>query len=382
MADRHLLLELLGAALRRIEGRRCVANYLAANPSRVDGPLAVAAVGKAASSMALGVLERHAAQVRRMLVITKDGHVDPELVRVAKAEILESSHPVPDARSRAAGARLVDWLDAVPADELPLLLVSGGASSLVEHLRPGVDLAALIEVTRTGLAAGWSIERLNSERTRLSAIKGGGLSRRLVHRAALALFISDVPGDDTRVIGGGLLGPSAGGEADQVDRAIVASLGDATNAVAEAGAAHGLQVETSPHRFDGEAEHVAREFVVALRASPADVLVWGGESVVRLPPQPGRGGRNQHLALAAAFALKNFPRAMVLAVGTDGTDGVTPDAGALVDSNTVERIELAGFDAQKALDSADSGTALEAAGDLIHTGPTGSNVCDLLVGMR
>jgi hydroxypyruvate reductase len=253
---------------------------------------------------------------------------------------------------------------------------------LVEHLRPGVDLAALIEVTQTGLAAGWSIERLNSERTRLSAIKGGGLSRRLVHRAALALFISDVPGDDTRVIGGGLLGPSAGGEADQVDRAIVASLGDATNAVAEAGAAHGLQVETSPHRFDGEAEHVAREFVVALRASPADVLVWGGESVVRLPPQPGRGGRNQHLALAAAFALKNFPRAMVLAVGTDGTDGVTPDAGALVDSNTVERIELAGFDAQKALDSADSGTALEAAGDLIHTGPTGSNVCDLLVGMR
>ncbi len=345
-------------------------------------PLAVAAVGKAASSMALGALERHADRVQSLLVVTKDGHVDPELARIPLAEIYEAAHPVPDARSLAAGRRLLEWVDALPAELMPVLLVSGGASSLVEHLRPGVELAALVELNRQGLAAGWSIERLNAARTQLSELKGGGLTQRLRGRHALALFISDVPGDDTRVIGAGLLGPVGAHTADRIERLVVASLADAMQAAADAAAANGLHAQLGQRRFDADAEVVAREFVAALKACPSDVLIWGGESVVRLPASPGRGGRNQHLALAAALALKDFPAGVVLAAGTDGTDGVTGDAGALVDGGTIERIELAGFDAVQALAAADSGTVLEAAGDLVHTGPTGSNVCDLLIGMR
>jgi glycerate 2-kinase len=114
----------------------------------------------------------------------------------------------------------------------------------------------------------------------------------------------------------------------------------------------------------------------------AKVAIWGGESTLTLPARTGRGGRNQHLALAAARLIAGDDELMLLAAGTDGTDGPTTDAGAIVDGETCARIAVAEIDAEDALRGADSGTALAAAGDLIDTGPTGTNVGDLVIGLK
>jgi hydroxypyruvate reductase len=127
---------------------------------------------------------------------------------------------------------------------------------------------------------------------------------------------------------------------------------------------------------------VAQEFVEALRHTSADGLVWGGESTVTLPDRAGRGGRNQQLALTAALALRMNEPLTILAAGTDGTDGVTEDAGAVIDAGTVARAELAGVDVQRAWREFDAALALEAAEDLVHIGPTGTNVGDILIGIR
>jgi hydroxypyruvate reductase len=135
-------------------------------------------------------------------------------------------------------------------------------------------------------------------------------------------------------------------------------------------------------RFDGEAIRLAARFTHELLIGDTQVRVWGGESTVRLPSHPGRGGRNQHLALAAARLLPDYPQLLLLAAGTDGTDGPTEAAGGLVDADTCGRLALAGLDADDCLSRADAGTALEAAGALVHTGPTGTNVADLVIGLK
>lgn len=377
MSARHLLLELFDAALRSVSGSACVANELRFLRMR---QCALFSIGKAASAMTRGALEQLQDRVASALVITKDGHVDGELRRDARVTILESAHPVPDERSLAAGAALKEALRDLPADLLPVFLISGGSSSLVESLKPGASLADLRALNERGLAAGWDIAHLNRERGTLSLLKGGGVARLLGERKAVALFISDVPGDDPRVIGSGLLGAGAG--SDRIERHVVANVDAAVGAAIAAGAARGLVLEPAPRRFDGAAAAVAAEFVEALRDTSADGLVWGGESTVQLPDRHGRGGRNTHLALAAARLLRKGESLTILAAGTDGTDGPTDDAGAIVDAGTVERAELAGCDVERAFRQFDSGTALECSEDLVHTGPTGTNVGDLLIGLR
>lgn len=373
---RRFLLEMLDAALRAVNGRRVVAHFL--ESWRFDTRVEVLAIGKAASAMALGARDVLGARIVRMLVVTKLGHSDPELAG-AGVEQWESAHPVPDETSLECGARLEARLrDPLPG-VMPLFLVSGGSSSLVECLRDGVTLADLRSLNSHGLAAGWNIARLNAERARLSRIKAGGIARMLGDRRALALFVADVAGDDPEIIGSGLLGH--GGRQDAVERHVIASVEHAVHAVAAAAGHRGLRLEIAP-RFEGPADAVAREFVARLRDSPADGVVCGGESTVCLSAHPGRGGRNQHLALSAALLLRAAEPMTLLAAGTDGTDGPTPDAGAIVDSGTVERAELAGVDAARALRDYDSGLALESAGDLVHTGPTGTNVGDILIGVK
>jgi hydroxypyruvate reductase len=195
------------------------------------------------------------------------------------------------------------------------------------------------------------------------------------------LFISDVPDDSPDVIGSGLLGHD-GPNPDGIRRIVVANIGVAVGSVVETARAHGLAFESRAARFDGAAEDVAREFVAALRLTAADGVVWGGESTVRLPPQHGRGGRNTHLALTAARLMAANGPLTILAAGTDGTDGPTTDAGAMIDAGTLERAELAGCDIERAWRNFDSGAALECSEDLIHTGPTGTNVGDLLIGIK
>jgi glycerate 2-kinase len=333
--------------------------------------------------MALGAYDVLGTSIERTLIITKDGHVAPQLQVLPDIEIHESAHPVPDQRSLAAGESLLKWLRELPRSVEPLFLISGGASSLVEVLEEGVTFAQLSRLNAEGLASGIPITELNARRSRLSRIKGGGVARLLGDRPARALFISDVPGDDPAVIGSGLLGPAGDlKESDSIDRLVVASLDHALEGVSEAARQWNLDVRKAACRFEGDAARLAVRFAHELHLNPAHVCVWGGESTVQLPRDPGRGGRNQHLALAAARLLAGQPQMLLLAAGTDGTDGVTDDAGALVDSETCARLALAELDADDCLRRADSGTALAACGDLIHTGPTGTNVGDLVIGLK
>jgi hydroxypyruvate reductase len=202
MNARRILLELFDAALRAVDGRVCTARFL--RNSKLPGRVTIFAVGKAAAAMAQGARDALGNAIESMLVITKHGHADAELSHLPGVLQLEAAHPVPDDRSLAAGARLESHLAAMPPDSLPVFLVSGGASSLVEALREGVSLAALQELNQRGLAVGWDIAAFNTHRAKLSRLKSGGVARLLGGRRALALFISDVPGDDPDVIGSGL----------------------------------------------------------------------------------------------------------------------------------------------------------------------------------
>lgn len=377
MQPRRILLELFDAGLRAVHGREAVARALREH----GGPVTVMAIGKAAGSMALGAHDALGSAIDATLVITKDGYVDPELARLPRATLLQSAHPIPDERSLAAGAELERWVARLDEGSHPVFLISGGSSSLVESLGAGHTLADLRELNEQGLAAGLDIAALNARRASLSKLKNGGIARLLGDRRATALFISDVPGDDPAVIGSGLLGRH-GESPDQILRIIVASVDVAVHRIVQAAQASGLVLDARSRRFDGTAEDVAHEFVDALRSTTADGLVWGGESTVRLPDRHGRGGRNSHLALTAARLLRPQDGLTILAAGTDGTDGPTEDAGALVDSGTLDRAELAGCDVERAFREFDSGTALECAEDLVHTGPTGTNVGDLLVGIK
>jgi glycerate 2-kinase len=374
---RRLLLELFQAGLDRVSGRLSVARALTASA----GPVWIAAIGKAASAMALGAHDVLGVAVERTLIITKDGHVAPQLHALRNVEIHESAHPVPDKRSLAAGHSLLKWLNELPRSVEPVFLISGGASSLIEVLEDGVTFEQLAKLNAEGLASGIAIPELNARRSKLSRIKGGGVSRLLGDRPGRALFISDVPSDDPAVIGSGVLGPAPGLQ-DHIERTIVASLDHAVDGVRVAAEKLGLDVRKPASRFDDDAARLAVRFAHELHLNSAQVCVWGGESTVQLPPNPGRGGRNQHLALAAARLLAGQPMMMLLAAGTDGTDGVTDDAGALVDSETCARLTLAGIDADECMRRADSGTALAASGDLVHTGPTGTNVGDLVIGLK
>jgi glycerate 2-kinase len=381
---RGLLLRLLQAALAAVDGRRCVREALGAVPGSalaVEGPVWLAAVGKAAPAMALGAHDALGGRIAHTLIITRDGHTPPELEKARGVEVIAGSHPVPDQRSLAAGERLLQWVEALPRDARPLFLISGGASSLVEVLRPGLTLAELERFTARELAAGTAIAALNAKRIALSRIKGGRLTARLAGRPARALFVSDVPGDDPGLIGSGLLGPASEGE-DRVERSVIASVERAVAGAAAAARARGLSVHAAPRRFEEDALRLAARFAHELRLSASQVCVWGGESTVQLPPDPGIGGRNQHMALAAARLIAGQADLMLLAAGTDGTDGVTEDAGALVDAESCGRVTLGGLDVDTCLARADSGTALAASGDLVHTGPTGTNVGDLVIGLK
>jgi glycerate 2-kinase len=380
--SRHeLALSLLRAGLASVEGRPRVREALASGADTPDGPVWAAAIGKAAASMVLGANDALGESLERVLLITKRGHLEGELRSLRGLEALESGHPLPDERSLRAGARLIEWVDALPAHVSPLFLISGGASSLVEVLAPGATLAELVRVSAAGLARGLEVAALNAERARLSRIKGGQLAARMAGRRARALFLSDVPNDDPAVIGSGILAPARRG-ADAIERRVVASVDVATEAIAAEARRRGLSVQRAAQRFAGSAARLAARFTHELALGGAEVRVWGGESTVELPPVTGRGGRNQHLALAAAKLIAGYPDLLLLAAGSDGTDGPTEEAGGLVDGETCGRIVLAGLDPDESLRCADSGTALAAAGALVSTGPTGTNVADLVIGLK
>jgi len=275
---------------------------------------------------------------------------------------------------------------------------------LIEDPLPGVTLGDLEALNQWALARNVPIGQLNGLRRRLSAIKGGRLAAQLAGRPAWALLISDVPGDDPSVIGSGLVACRLGEEgplpADLPARlhtlfasvpswagatlptTVVASLTQALDAIEARAQALGLTVQRQAHRVEGLAVNAATDLAASLSNLTADVLIAGGETTVELPTTPGVGGRCQHLALAAALHLQGRSDVSLLIAGSDGIDGASVDAGAIVDGGTLARAALESLDADDCLRRADSGAFLHASGDLLHTGPTLTNVGDLVIGLK
>ena len=371
---RALLLDLFRTAVAAVDGRRRVRAALAG--TSFAAPVSAFAAGKAAATMMQGARDALGPMLVRGLVVAPDGAVPAALWADPALRCLESGHPRPDARSLAAGEALLEFAAATPAGGTVLLLVSGGASALVEVPAPGVGLPELVALFDRALAERFDIERLNRERIALSRIKGGGLPGLFAGARIQALVISDVPRDDPGVLASGLVA------APGIVPRLVGSLDDALDAALRAAAARGLRAARGPARLEGDAESVAHRICHELAIGEEDVVVHGGETVVRLPERAGRGGRCQHLAVAAAQAIAGHEDYLILAAGTDGRDGASDDAGAIVDGSTCERARDGGFDPAAALATADSGPLLESTGDLIYTGPTGTNVGDLVIALR
>jgi hydroxypyruvate reductase len=399
---RRALLQIYRAALAAVDGRRQVRAFFAA---RQPVPYRVVAIGKAAAAMTRGALD--AGVVERALVITKYGHAD----RLADERItrLEAGHPVPDEASLAAGSALLGFIASAPAQQPFLFLLSGGASALVEVLPQGMTLDDLMQLNSWLLGAGLDIASMNRVRKRFSCIKQGRLACALAGRPTLNLLISDVPGDDPAVIGSGPLVPDT--QADRplpplpdafaahlgavptppgvdaacfapVETHLLTSNQTARAAAAEAGRRLGLPVVMHETLLTGDVADAARTVADTLLAATPGLHVWGGETTVKLPPEPGRGGRCQQLALLVAERISGHDDISVLAAGTDGSDGPGDDAGALVDGETIARGEAEAYRVHEAIARADAGSFLEASGDLITTGPTGTNVMDLVLGIQ
>lgn len=380
---RTLLLDLYRTALAAVDGRRRVRAALAAAAD--ERPVSILAVGKAASSMTQGAIDALGTRVVRALVVAPEDGIARELLRHPGVSCLPGGHPLPDERSLAAGEAAVAFARATPPGSRVLLLISGGASALIEVPAPGVTLAELRRLNDWAQAAAIDIVSLNEMRRSLSRVKGGRLPGLFHGSEVTGLMISDVPGDDPAVVGSGLLAARADADATPAGSCAVMLAGcldDALGAAQRAARARGLSVTRAAARLAGDAAAAARDICHQLALGGADLQLWGGETVVHLPAVAGRGGRCQHLALAAAQQISGHPDLTILAAGTDGRDGNSDDAGAIVDGGTVQRGHDAGLDAARCLAEADSGSFLEAAGDLLHTGPTGTNVGDLVMGLR
>jgi glycerate 2-kinase len=397
---RNLLLDLFRQGLTAVNGRSVVYAWLQAHPPK-DGFYLVA-LGKAADAMTAGALDAAAPILRTGLVVTRYGFLDTPAYRDPRIVSLEAGHPLPDAQSLAAGRALQLFLKDAPADAEFLFLVSGGASSTVEVPVAGVNLETLQQLNTWLLGSGLPISDINQVRAALSRIKGGRLAQQLEGRRATLLLISDVPGDVVADIGSGLLLPSPVKALPKlparfaelpfqedpvpasanVETHIVASNGMAREAVADAARAIGVQAHVHASLPAEDAVTCGSAMAEILLEASSGVHIWGGETTVILSENPGQGGRCQQLALAAARGIAGYADILLLAAGTDGADGVTDDAGALVDGGSVARGEDGGYDAKDCIARADAGAFLEASGDLIHTGPTGSNVTDIIIAYK
>jgi len=425
-APRARLERCFRAALAAVDAGAAVTRALARAGARLriageDVPdaarLCVLAVGKAAAPMAAAVEAIAGDRIAAGLAVTKDGHG----AALARMPLRETAHPVPDARCERAAHEALALVAGAAREDVLLVLLSGGASSLLACPAPGLTLAELADATQALLAAGADIEELNTVRKHLAALAGGRLARHARSERILLLALSDVPGDRLDLIGSGPLCADPSSYADAlaaVDRCgaraalpprVLAHLeagragsleetpkpGDArlarvrahvlaSNRSARAAAlaearAQGAQALDLGEVLRGEARRAGARLAAlarSLRAPRPLCLVAGGETTVRVQGT-GRGGRNQELALAAAFGLAGDTRATLLAAGTDGSDGPTDAAGAFADGGTLERARRLGLDPRAALARNDSGGFFAAEGGVFVTGPTRSNVMDL-----
>ncbi|HEY7039657.1 MAG TPA: DUF4147 domain-containing protein [Methylomirabilota bacterium] len=398
--------------------RRALADAQLPDAARI----VVVGAGKASGAMAAAAEQVLGDRIVDGLVVVKDGYrADTRRVR-----LVEAGHPVPDARGEAAARQIRTIAEAAPADEVLLVLVSGGGSALTPAPVPPITLADKQAMTRLMLAAGANINQLNAVRKHCSLLKGGQLARAAAPARVHALLLSDVIGDPLDVIASGPTAPDVSTFAEAlaildrfdlrsrapapiVERLQLGQRGEipetpkpddpvfrhVTNVVignnrlvVDAAADEAVRLGYGPHvltrSLDGEAREVAVRLVALAReiragrgpvAAPACVIA-AGETTVTVRGR-GRGGRCQEFALAAALAMDGVDGMVALAAGTDGTDGPTDAAGGIVDGASAGRARALGQDPRARLEDNDANPMLDALGDLVTTGPTNTNLLDL-----
>lgn len=382
-----------------------------------NGRLLVAALGKAAPGLAAAWLELADDLDHELFILTPHSVATPPILD-GRGLVSRGGHPEPDTAGAAATRQLLGRASSLGPDDTLLVLLSGGASSLLAETHCGSTLDDLRATTSALLLSGAAIGELNTVRRELLVAAGGGLARAAAPAAVVTLALSDVVGSPQADIASGPTVPSPTTAADalavldrrglmaKVPTSIVEALrhrdeapidhheglntsftvlGDITNAIGAAAGeleARGYRVVVEPRPLQGEAAAEGRRLGRELVACPSpSVRVAGGETTVTVRGT-GFGGRNQELALAAALEIADAASCVLLAAGTDGIDGPTANAGAIVDSTTVGRLRTLGIDPTAALAANDSATVLAEVGDALVTGPTGTNVGDLVVTLR
>ena len=380
----------------------------------------VVGAGKAGATMAAALERVLGKRITGGLINVKDGHV----AKLRRIQLNECGHPIPDDRGVDGARRIAAMVRDATAEDLVFCLVSGGASALLPFPAEGITLEDKQETTRQLLACGATIHEINAIRKHLSAIKGGQLAAMAAPATVISLLLSDVVGDDLSVIGSGPTAADASTFHDALDvldrylirgrvpphvrerleagaraeieetpkkvpnavNVVVGSNALAINAAETKAKALGYRTVVLSTTVEGETRDVARmhasiarEVATSARpAKPPACILSGGETIVTLRGH-GLGGRNQEFALAVARDLAAMNRVVLLSAGTDGTDGPTDAAGAIADSLTLQRAAERNLDPDRSLADNDSYRFFDALGDLVKTGPTGTNVMDLHV---
>lgn len=384
--------------------------------------------GKACAPMARAIHAMLADRLTDGVVIVKYGHTEPDTARLNPIKLVEAGHPIPDDNSLRHTQAITSLLADSTDRDLILCLISGGGSALFEQPAPGLSLADIQALTAHLLAAGATIREINTLRKHLSAVKGGQLARLAQPATLISLILSDVGGDAPENIASGPTAPNpdtfamalavldkyhlrnhvspailshlqaglAGRHSEtpkpddpifnNVQNLIIANNHQAIKAAAQEARRQGLNAVHFNSFLEGEARDLGGKLADLTRTLTLDTalvkkpaaLLFGGESTVTLRGN-GLGGRNQELALAIARLISHAPNLLVACVATDGNDGPTNAAGAFVDGQTAPRALAAGLDPQVYLDNNDSYHFFQALDDLIITGPTNTNVNDLVL---
>ena len=366
MSDRAELERLWRAGVAAVEGRASVIAALGQASAR---PERMIAVGKAAGSMALGMYETFGPDIPG-LIVTKYDHTPSGLP--ASCKVIEAAHPIPDDNSLRAGQAVQTVIGKVGAGEHVLCLLSGGASALAEVPRPGLSMMDLRQLSARSIAGGLAIGEINTLRTEQSQIKGGKLFADLPPCDLTVIALSDVEGDALGVIGSGLFDCTSIHVPSHVRARFVMA---GSNSVARTRIADlAGDVRVNEETLYTDILVAADGIAATVLGGPTGLYIFGGEPTVMLPQYPGKGGRNQSLAVALSLRLAGSAGVCGLVAGTDGTDGPTDAAGGFTTGDLGNPAA-----AEAALAWADCYPYLAAAGDLFAPGPTGTNVMDLVL---
>lgn len=372
----------------------------------LEGNITLVAIGKAAWQMAKAASDELGEKIRQGIVITKHGYA---MGPIGDLRIREAGHPVPDGDSYSATREALDIVRGLTAEDTVLFLVSGGGSALFES--PLIPEEEIEDITKQLLACGADITEMNVIRKRLSDVKGGRFAVHCAPARVLSVVLSDVLGDPLDMIASGpaypdsstpeqameivkkyglrlsedalaALSPPTPSKLDNVQTQVTGSVSQLCRAAEETCREMGIQPIVLTDSLCCTARDAGSMLGSIARfhrnTDRPLAFLMGGETVVRLTGH-GLGGRNQELALAAAPAIAGLPGAAVFSVGSDGTDGPTDAAGGYVDGTTAPRLAELGISVDAVLRDNDSYHALEKTGGLIVTGPTGTNVNDLVV---